>query len=302
MKIKKVEWCLAYRKRQSRLLADAPDRISDFKIIKNSARYWCADPFVIKDGECNYVFFEMYDRLKRKGEIGYRKIDAQGNISSLKKAFEDECHLSYPFIFKKDGDYYIIPESSGKRQLYLLKATNFPDRWKIDKILMDDIRLVDTTLLEYRGQVYMFTTPIVEDNVSNLSVCRLKDGIFEREEAVTTVIKDKSRARMGGAFIMCDGEIIRVSQDCSHTYGGGLVFSKISLQQDRFSEEIVSTIEGKNLMVDGKKFDGIHTYNCNGDYEFIDLKIDRKFNILECVGYLRNKIVASYRKIFRKNK
>lgn len=300
MRIRKVEWCLAFRKRNSKLLFESPKDMSNFTVIKNSLRYWCADPFIIRKDDYNYVFFEMYDRLKRKGAIGYRKIDSNGKISPMKKVFEDSCHLSYPFIFEKEGNYYIVPESNGKKQLYLLKAVSFPNQWEINKILLNEVRLVDTTFLKYDGQVYMFTTPIVDDNISLLSVSKVYNSIIDREKVAIPVLKDKSRARMAGSFIDA-GNLIRVSQNCSRTYGGGIVFSEISLQKDHFSEKIISMIDGNGLWVAGRRFDGIHTYNCNEEYEVIDLKTENKFNLIECFGFLRNKVTSLFRKL-KKNK
>ena len=160
MKIKKVEWFLAFRPRKERLLFEDTESLSDFAVIKNSTRYWCADPFLIKRDNENYVFFEMYDRLKRKGCIGYRKIYDNGTVSKMNKIFEDDCHLSYPNIFQYNGDYFIIPESNQKEQLYLLRAKKFPDKWVKEKIICDNIKLADTTFLNHNSEIYTFTTPI----------------------------------------------------------------------------------------------------------------------------------------------
>lgn len=296
MKIRKVEWFLAYRKKHDKLLFQDND-LTGFVLIKNTARYWCADPFVIKHKDINYVFFEMYDRIKRKGCIGYREIKKNGKFTRMRKIYEDNCHLSYPLIFKENGNCYIIPESSAKKQVYLLKALNFPKKWCKEKIILNDIKLVDSTFLDFKGDKFIFSTPILEDNVSSLSICNITKYGLSEEKLIKPIIKDKSKARMAGNFIYHNSDIIRVSQDCSISYGGGIVFSKIeSINEDGIEEKIISSIKGQNLIVNNKKFDGIHTYNYNEDYEFIDVKIEQKFSLVEILGYIINKIVSIFKR------
>ena len=56
----------------------------------------------------------MFDRLKSKGVIGYREIDRE-KVGEMKIAYEANRHLSFPFIFKHEENYYIMPEySEGK--------------------------------------------------------------------------------------------------------------------------------------------------------------------------------------------
>lgn len=64
-RLKKDEWIIAIRKRGE----------EQFRIIPNTLRYWCADPFVKEIDGHTFLLFEMYDRLKGKGLIGYRKFD-----------------------------------------------------------------------------------------------------------------------------------------------------------------------------------------------------------------------------------
>lgn len=259
-------------------------------MIKNSSRYWCADPFVIKDNGINYVFFEMYDRWNRKGVLGYHSIDENGEVSSMKKIWEDTCHLSYPYIFKKDEDFYIMPESNQKAELYLLRAEHFPDRWVKEKVIVDGVKLADTTFLRFQGKDFLFTTPILNDNVSNLSVVSVQNGEIYREDLMHPILTDKSVARQAGDFIYTDEAVIRVSQNCEKTYGGGLVFSKVvAVDNASYKEEFLCSITADDLTLGRKKYDGTHTYNYNEDYEFIDLKINKKFSLIETLGYIRNK-------------
>lgn len=67
----------------------------EFTVLPNTIRYWAADPFIISVGEKEYLFFEMFDRLKSKGLIGYREINGD-KIGKMKIAYEQ--NIIYPFL------------------------------------------------------------------------------------------------------------------------------------------------------------------------------------------------------------
>ena len=291
MSICKVEWSLAYRVHNGKYLFDDPSLLSEFKVVKNSRRYWCADPFLIDYHGEDYVFFEMYDRLKRKGCIGYRKFNSDGSMTPMKKVFEEEGHLSYPNILVHDNTIYMVPESSASNQLYVLRAEAFPNVWRKEKVLLDGIKLVDTTFITIADKHYLFTTPITKDNVSLLSVCRIgNDGVIDEQALSVHRICDKSVARMGGNFLSLDDRTVRVSQDCSRSYGGGIIFSNIDeLSDESYAESEFCRISGA-ITIQGKVFNGIHTYNHNSKYEFIDLKTAQKFSVVEIIGYVLQRL------------
>ena len=65
------------------------ESLKEFTVLPNTIRYWAADPFIISVGEKEYLFFEMFDRLKSKGLIGYREINGD-KIGKMKIAYEAE--------------------------------------------------------------------------------------------------------------------------------------------------------------------------------------------------------------------
>ena len=58
-RIKKDEWIIAIRRKENCLLSRSG---GGFKIIPNSLRYWCADPFLLDIDNTTFLLFEMYDR------------------------------------------------------------------------------------------------------------------------------------------------------------------------------------------------------------------------------------------------
>ena len=297
MQIKKAEWRLAFRFYNGQKLYQNTQLLSQFTLIKNSWRYWCADPFLIEKDGTRYVFFELYDRIKRKGCIGYRILNPDGTYTKIKKVYEDNCHLSYPNVFFYAGNYYMMPESSGGKSLYVLRAEQFPDVWVKQRVLLQDLPVVDTTFLNYGDNYYAFTSPTVKDNISYLSISPVdSDGAMDKERIINPVLCDKACARMAGNFIKTDDGVIRVSQDCSARYGGGLVFSKITkLDETGYAEQEFCRLSG-DLQVAGKRFDGIHTYALDEQVECIDLKIEAKFNLVETVGFILQKLKRVFKR------
>ena len=68
-KLSVSEWCCAVRfnKNNDSIMTDLS---TPFVVLPNSKRYWCADPFLFQKDDHYFVFFEAYDRLKRKGVLG----------------------------------------------------------------------------------------------------------------------------------------------------------------------------------------------------------------------------------------
>ncbi len=57
--------------------------------------------------------------------------------------------------------YYMIPESSAKKDIQLYAATDFPLKWELKKILMDDVVAVDTTIYKENDTYWMFINLIM---------------------------------------------------------------------------------------------------------------------------------------------
>ena len=276
----KEEWTLAIRKRQDKLLFETGGTDKPFFIIKNSLRYWAADPFLISKDDKDYIFFEMFDRLKGKGLIGYRVIE-NGKISKMKVAYEHNTHLSFPFVFEHEGDFYMMPESSKDHTLPILKAKSFPDKWEIVSNLNNGERFVDSVLFEHKGSVYLFTQQIQ----NSYSFDKLDVYITESDKLVAhkcnSVVVSHENARLAGKVFRLNDSIIRVSQDCSADYGRKLTFNKITeLSPNIYSEEKLKEIEVADISLDAKNdYCGTHTYNQNENYEIIDLKNKTKLKL-----------------------
>lgn len=266
--IVKEEWNVALRERGKDLLL-TDDNGDNFKVIKNSFRYWCADPFIYSQGEKDYLFFEMYDRLKSKGVIGYRVIE-NGKIGKMKKAIECKKHLSFPFIFRDNNDIYIMPESSEEKDLKVFKAKSFPNCWEMEKCLLSDEKVCDTVI--YKD--YLLTMKLEENReLDGITMYKFNGDKLEKTK-VNPIVTGAENSRLAGSIFSFKDKTYRVSQDCSNGYGIALNFNEINeINENEYKETLVKRIELKDISFKlNKKYRGIHTYNFNEKYEVIDVK------------------------------
>lgn len=267
------EWNIAIRKKEDKSLWEKGGESKEFTVLPNTIRYWAADPFIISAGEKEYLFFEMFDRLKSKGLIGYREINGD-KIGKMKIAYEAEHHLSFPYIFEYKNEYYMMPEYSEGKELFVLKAIHFPDKWEKIESWMQGKRLVDSVLLNHERENYLLT----QDLKSGYSSEKLSIFIRKGKEWVphkqNPIVKSLANARLAGKTFFENNQLIRVAQDCQDGYGTKLHFNNImKLSEDEYEEKMLRTISVEDIIVDSKeRFCGIHTYNSNDCYEVIDLK------------------------------
>src|SRR5205807_6639247 len=76
-----------------------------------------ADPFMIQAGDAWYMFFEAKNAMTRKGEIGLAVSKDGLNWSYKQIVLAEPFHLSYPYVFESEGEYYMIPETLQARQI-----------------------------------------------------------------------------------------------------------------------------------------------------------------------------------------
>ena len=283
------EWVMAIREKSKNLIFEKNGLLKEFKIIKNTLRYWCADPFLITVDNKDYVFFEMYDRLKQRGVIGYREIYSENSFSKIKIAFDIGCHLSYPYIFKNDNNIFIIPESYIANEIAVYKAEHFPDKWTKEKVLVDNIIACDTTFI---NKNYAITFQINLDNTSSDAVLfNIKDNKWNMT-INNPVDTNPAHSRCAGKVLKYKDMLIRPAQYGVGGYGNGIVFREIlSCTDDEYKEQTISKITVSDICYNSnKKFDGIHTYNFNNKYEVIDLKIQNSLNLFNVIATVFHKL------------
>lgn len=203
------EWSIAYRPISSNI----------FKLVAPSNEYWYADPFVFEAGEEHYIFVEQYRKDINKGCIGYFQFE-KGIPVNKGIVIENNYHMSYPDVFEYKDNYYMIPESSANNSVDLYVAERFPDKWKKIKSLIMGEKLVDTTVFQDRGRLYLITYSLFakyEIRVYELFMEKLEVKLLSKKHYTNNI------GRPGGRLYVKDGKLIRPAQDSSRKYGENLI-------------------------------------------------------------------------------
>lgn len=276
-------WNVAWRKRPTASLLE--DRETPFFVIRNSVRYWAADPFLFEyEGQC-YVFAELYDYIARKGAIGYCKWNGKC-FGRWKKVIVENYHLSYPYIFERDGTVYIMPESGVNRDLHVYRAVQFPDTWERSSVIRENVVYGDTTPFCWEQHTYALTYDVEDPKDYKMILLDLegsgKDCSIQADEP-------ELRRPAGKHFIYC-GKHVRPAQNCEGDYGKGLLFYQYSLVQGAYSEKRIAEVTPRDLCYSKKMvLDGLHTYNATDSFEVVDIKT-RRLNLLNLISRVIGKL------------
>ncbi|RZD47016.1 MAG: hypothetical protein CXT78_03140 [Thaumarchaeota archaeon] len=230
------------------------------KIYAPKDRYY-ADPFIIKKNEDYFVFIEEVIYQQQKGHISYFKIDKNGNYNLPEKILENKYHMSYPFVFEFEDNYYMIPETSENKSIDLYKCKKFPDQWEFEKTIIKNINAVDSTLLRKNNKWWLFTSiQFMESSPNDSLSIFYSDDLFSDKWTPlpkNPVVSDVRKSRSAGKIFELNGEHYRPAQDCAGGYGKGIIFNKIiTLNESEYYEEEVKSIYSEF----DNTIEGIHTF------------------------------------------
>jgi hypothetical protein len=244
-----------------------------FKELKaTNDRYW-ADPFVISKDNFHYIFIEEFVYKNGKGHISVLKLDNTGKMLSSERIIEKPYHMSYPFVFELNGNFFMIPETRGNKTIELYKCIKFPDKWEIEMNLMDNISASDSTLLFHDKKWWLFTSVNEtgnETNSFNELFLYYSDDLFSKtwkSHSDNPIITDIRSSRQAGRIFKYGDKIFRPAQDCSGRYGRAFNINRISLlTTDEYQENLVS-VHAPDW---DKKLKGMHTFNFNDEIIVVD--------------------------------
>lgn len=238
-----------------------------------------ADPFALDHEGRTFLFVEDYEHARAKAIISAVEFDANGPIGTPVPVLDEPYHLSYPFVFARDGAVWMIPESSANGTIDLYRATAFPGGWVREATLLSGLTAGDVTLLERDGRWWMFATvrdihaehdtgPIRGSYSDALHLWSAPDfrGPW-MPHAGNPVLIDIASARPAGHVVERDGVLIRPVQDGRRGYGEALALARIDHLDESGFSQTVETILRAGPGWAGKR---LHTLNRSARFEFID--------------------------------
>lgn len=246
------------------------------KVLPPKDRLW-ADPHIIEKDGMYFVFIEEVIYQTNKGHIAYLTIDQDGNYTQPKKIIDKPYHLSYPFVFSYQNKYYMIPETEENHTIELYKCVQFPEQWELDKVLMDNVYAVDTTLLQKDGKWWLFANMRANEGTSDWDELFLfyASDLFAdawTPHPMNPIISDVHTARPAGKIFSHQRNLYRPSQNCARRYGYRININQIlTLNEHEYEENCVGAIEP----IPGDKILATHTVNSVGRLTMIDAVVKR---------------------------
>jgi hypothetical protein len=238
---------------------------------KQKKNIFISDPFVLKGQNNTFsIMVETFDYQNPKGCISVIDV-CENKISKPKIVFDFPFHLSYPYLFEYNNEIYCVPESSEAREVCLYKAKAFPLHWEKIATLIKDIAILDSTIIHYNDFWWLFATYYNDGPNYKLRIWYALDLLGSwLPHKLDPVKMNASSSRPAGTPFFYKGQLYRPSQDCSKTYGGGIVINLVKkLTPEEFIEEAISTIYPyKNSNYPH----GVHTISSFGNITVIDGK------------------------------
>lgn len=262
MFLETTEWNIAWKKKDDNV----------YFVLENPAGYWLADSMIFKTESGVYLFFEAFEKRAGLGRLGVMFFKDQ-IFTDFRIILKEDYHLSYPYIFKYNDNFYMIPESRGNNTIDLYIARKFPFEWEKVKTLATG-EYVDTSVIQMEGSQFLFYT-------YDMKNYQLVKGILDMDSIeldLLAEVDDPSYGkRPGGSLYFKKGKLYRPLQNNRYFYGQSL-----SIVEDD-TDDIKDTILPENVKTNTKeKYRRIHTYSKSGDFEAIDLS-DYRFDLFKVI-------------------
>ena len=264
---KKIEWNIGYTR------TNWKNNFNKDKITKitNPKNRWFADPFVVKKGKFNFIFFEDYSLINNKGSISCIRIDKKNKIKHFKGVLEENFHLSFPFIFKYNKNYFMTPESSTNNSVRLYKCIKFPNKWKFIKKVIKNVNCVDPVVFKWKDKWILLITKSENEFLYNkLHAYTSKNPISANWKPLNLdpVLKSNILGRNAGLIKESNKNIYRISQAyLPGNYGAYISVNKIiSIFKKKYYEKKIKNI----LPTHEKNIKGIHSLSYVKNFTVFD--------------------------------
>ena len=260
-----------------------------------------ADPFLFVKNDTLFLFYE-HKAFLDKGVLRMVCSKDLKTWTNPVTVLEEPFHLSFPWVFERDGQVYMIPESEEKRRIGLYKATNDQlTQFEFTKTVLEDsddsfISFCDTTIIEKEGTFYLFTTRQIVDHINTLELYCSQSimGPFV-PHPLSPIAKNSKLGRNAGSILEVNGKLIRFAQDCTHHYGDNVHLCEV---------ECLTPTEYRETLLKENIIPESIPYYKNGGHQYNIVKFRNKWIVAtdakEYHSMKANKLVRKLLYLFRK--
>lgn len=185
--------------------------------VKDVRAAFVADPFMVHDFDQYFMFFEVMDATTGKAVIGLAESRTGSVWEYRRTVLTEPFMLSYPYVFKWDGDYYMLPETHQANAVRLYRATAFPDKWSFVGNLVTGRPLNDPSIVRVDNQWWLFAGE--HDDTLRLFHADNLTGPWIEHPKSPVISGDPTLARPGGRLLLFEGRLFRMAQRDRPTYG-----------------------------------------------------------------------------------
>lgn len=208
-----------------------------------------ADPFMLQIQGLWYLFCEVLEPHLDRGLIGLATSPDGLQWQYQQIVLAEPFHLSYPYVFAWQGEYYMVPESYEAGAIRLYRAQPFPTSWTYVTTLLHGPYLVDPSLAYYQGRWWLFTdtSPSRQHDTLRLYVAEQLCGPWHEHPCSPLLAGDGHRARPAGRVLVRQDRLMRYAQDCDPIYGQRVYAFDIAVTPTTYQE----TQRGQGAILEG---------------------------------------------------
>jgi hypothetical protein len=198
-----------------------------------------ADPFLVKVGSTWDLFFEVYNNDTKQGDLALATSRNTWVWNYEQVVIDESFHLSYPYVFKADDEYYLIPESYEANSIRLYKADEFPTKWSFVKTLIQGRDYVDNSIVYYNGKWWLFSSVTSNDKLY-LHYADAVTGPWNEHPLSPIVSGDVHKSRPSGRLLIQEGKLYRFTMDVKPPVGTHAVmaYEITEITPDTYSEKL----------------------------------------------------------------
>jgi hypothetical protein len=241
----KEQWTIGIYRGKTPFSFDSPlnllNPIMTAEQVKDVNAKFVADPFLIKEEKKWYLFFEVFDYDTNQGDLAVATSTNKLFWKYQQIVLDEPFHLSYPYVFKWEGDHYLIPESYEAKSIRLYKAEKFPTHWVFIKTLVDERELVDNSIVFYQDKWWLFSCGINNDTLFLFYAEDLLGPWIEHPQS-PIINQNNHIARPSGRVLIYEDRLYRYTMDLNPPTGirQVLALEIIEMTPTSYSERLIN--------------------------------------------------------------